>query len=270
MHFVVLISVLVACVAGVPFHSAKSTQDGRIVGGTATTIENYPHQIALLYFGSLRCGGSIISPTCIVTAGHCADGVSSNYLTVRTCSTYHDNGGTVYNVTGILVHGSYDPFLLDYDVAVLKVDPPITYSNCAQSIALGDSEVPDGSSVVVTGWGRTSTGGPISPNLLEVTTEIIGDAICNATYPGEVTDRMICASTSTGGKGPCNGDSGGPLVTATSPPRLVGIVSWGPVDCGLVGYPAVYTKVSALWDWILNACNLQKMPKEITKVRAMP
>jgi len=47
--------------------------------------------------------------------------VSSNYLTVRTCSTYHDNGGTVYNVTGILVHGSYDPFLLDYDVAVLKV-----------------------------------------------------------------------------------------------------------------------------------------------------
>jgi len=47
-------------------------------------------------------------------------------------------------------------------------------------------------------------GVPISPNLLEVTTEIIGDAICNASYPGRITDRMICAGTSTGGKGSCN------------------------------------------------------------------
>ena len=61
------------------------------------------------------------------------------------------------------------------------------------------------------------------------------------------------------------GDSGGPLATTTNPPRLAGIVSWGPVECGHPDYPAVYTKVSALWDWILYACNLQKIPMEITK-----
>ena len=48
------------------------------------------------------------------------------------------------------------------------------------------------------------TGGPISPNLLEVVTEIIDNATCGASYPGEITGRMICAGTSTGGKGPCN------------------------------------------------------------------
>ena len=48
------------------------------------------------------------------------------------------------------------------------------------------------------------TGGPISSNLLEVITEIIDDATCRTAYPGEITDRMICAGTSAGGKGPCN------------------------------------------------------------------
>jgi hypothetical protein len=47
-------------------------------------------------------------------------------------------------------------------------------------------------------------GGPFSPILLEVTTEIIDDSTCNASYPGRITDRMICAGTVTGGKGPCN------------------------------------------------------------------
>jgi len=37
---------------------------------------------------------------------------------------------------------------------IFQIDPPITYSDCAQNIALEDSEVPAGSSVVVTGWGR--------------------------------------------------------------------------------------------------------------------
>ena len=35
-------------ISGVPFNIEKSTQDGRIVGGTATTIENHPHQVQLL------------------------------------------------------------------------------------------------------------------------------------------------------------------------------------------------------------------------------
>jgi hypothetical protein len=37
-----------------------------------------------------------------------------------------------------------------------QVDPPFTYSNSVQNIALQDSEISTGTSVVVTGWGALS------------------------------------------------------------------------------------------------------------------
>ena len=47
--------------------------------------------------------------------------VPANYLTVRTCSTYHASDGTIHNVTAGYYHGSYNPITIDYDVAVLQV-----------------------------------------------------------------------------------------------------------------------------------------------------
>jgi secreted trypsin-like serine protease len=42
------------------------------------------------------------------------------------------------------------------------------------------------------------------------------------------------------------GDYGGPLVANNS---LVGIYNWG-LGCGLYPFPDIYTKVSAVCDWI--------------------
>jgi secreted trypsin-like serine protease len=41
-------------------------------------------------------------------------------------------------------------------------------------------------------------------------------------------------------------------------------------DCGHPYYPAVYTKVSAVWDWILYYCSAEKIPKGIIKADAVP
>lgn len=59
-------------------HEAQ-TNDGKIVGGTETSIQNYPYQVYLLlkqtgtnkYF---ECGGSIATQYCILTAAHCLTG----------------------------------------------------------------------------------------------------------------------------------------------------------------------------------------------------
>ena len=65
------------------------------------------------------------------------------------------------------------------------------------------------------------------------------------------------------------GDEGGPLTTLNSPRRLVGIVSWK-WDCGSSIWPAVYTKVSAVQEWITDICSSQIVDKGIIKADAMP
>lgn len=48
----------------------------RIVGGRKTTIDKQPYQVALysiLNTENILCGGSIIGPTWILTAGHCCE-----------------------------------------------------------------------------------------------------------------------------------------------------------------------------------------------------
>ena len=50
---------------------------GRIVGGTEAAPGEFPHQIMLLrggVGGSLMCGGSLVAPDRVITAGHCCDG----------------------------------------------------------------------------------------------------------------------------------------------------------------------------------------------------
>ena len=48
----------------------RSQGSGRVVGGE-TAPKPIPWMVNLLYRGKNRCGGTIIDPTTIITAGHC-------------------------------------------------------------------------------------------------------------------------------------------------------------------------------------------------------
>jgi trypsin len=101
----------------------------------------------------------------------------------------------------------------------------------------------------VSGWGTQSSGSSSLPTRLQAATVYITDREeCNSAYSdyGGITENMICAGVTGGGKDACQGDSGGPLVVDGS---LVGIVSWG-VGCAEASYPGVYSNVASLRGYI--------------------
>jgi len=60
------------------------------------------------------------------------------------------------------------------------------------------------------------------------------------------------------------------LTNLYCPRRLVGIVSWTHWDCGSAYYPTIYTKVSAVRDWITTLCSAGVIPNGITKADPIP
>jgi trypsin len=223
--------------------------NGRIVGGTETTIEDNPWQVSLEAFGLHNCGGSIISPDTIVTAAHCIDGLISLFYEVVSGTADLLSNGTHSTVKQAIVHEGYDG--LGNDVALIILNEPLTLSDTTQAVPLADAEPAAGDTVTVTGWGILNEDDLISPNqLYTVDVAIVDREECTADYAdvegGDVDDTMICAGVPEGGKDSCSGDSGGPL---TKDGQLVGIVSWG-LGCGEVGYPGVYTNVASVREWI--------------------
>ncbi|XP_049788114.1 trypsin alpha-3-like isoform X2 [Schistocerca cancellata] len=220
----------------------RSRLDGRIVGGSAVSISQYPWQ---LYFtiGNYMCGASIISSNWALSAAHCVDGYSISQMLLRAGTSTRGSGGTTHSIATGYIHGSYSGN--DYDICVVQVSNAFSFNSNVQAVGLASSEPSAGTSVTVTGWGTTSSGGSVSNTLLGVTVQIIDRNTCNRSY-GSITSRMICAGVTGGGKDSCQGDSGGPLVSGST---QVGIVSFGE-GCGLANYPGVYANVANLRSWI--------------------
>ncbi|XP_020711972.2 transmembrane protease serine 9-like [Athalia rosae] len=230
---------------------------GKIVGGTATTINNYPYLVSIIYNKEHVCGGSLISNQWILTAAHCIDGLKTSLFNVRVGSTYRTKGGTLVTaISSIVTHELYDDDSYDYDVGLIRLASALTLSNAVKTVILPSSTytVADRTSCAIAGWGKTSYGGAMSQFLLALTVPIVSQKVCYDTFihRNTVTARMICAGYTTGAKDTCQGDSGGPLVCNKV---QVGIVSWG-AGCAAVGYPGVYSRVSALRDWIKKKTNV--------------
>ena len=112
---------------------------------------------------------------------------------------------------------------------------------------------PVGTQCTVTGWGTTSYGNDISPDILrKVKVPVVSDSDCSDAYQmdgGINYDAELCAGdTVNGGKDSCQGDSGGPLFCDGF---QAGVVSYG-IDCGQADYPGVYAEVANFIDWLEN------------------
>uniref|UniRef100_A0A1A9W2J4 Peptidase S1 domain-containing protein n=1 Tax=Glossina brevipalpis TaxID=37001 RepID=A0A1A9W2J4_9MUSC len=132
--FLVLVSLSAVFTGPLPDEHAA----GRIVNGIETTIEARPYQVSIQRkgMGNHFCGGSIISEDIVVTAAHCIQGGQASNLQVRLGSTRYKEGGILVGVKAMKYHEQYDPDLLWYDIAILKLDKPVKQSSTVRYIEL--------------------------------------------------------------------------------------------------------------------------------------
>ncbi|KAH8254421.1 hypothetical protein KR032_010043, partial [Drosophila birchii] len=225
--------------------------DGRIVGGTATTISSFPWQISLQRNGGHSCGGSIYSHNIIVTAAHCLQSVSASALKVRAGSSYWNSGGSLVAVAAFRNHEGYNANTMVNDIAIVKLSSSLSMSSTIKTIGLASTNPANGAAASVSGWGTQSSGSSSIPTQLQyVNVNIVGRTQCASSsysYGSQIKSTMICAASS--GKDACQGDSGGPLVSGG---LLVGVVSWG-YGCAQAKYPGVYSDVADLRSWVVRA-----------------
>uniref|UniRef100_A0A668UWX4 Peptidase S1 domain-containing protein n=1 Tax=Oreochromis aureus TaxID=47969 RepID=A0A668UWX4_OREAU len=152
-------------------------------------------------------------------------------------------------VTKIITHPNYNSITYNSDICLLQLSSSVTFNNYISPVCLAasDSTFYSGVNTWVTGWGMSLP----SPNLMEVQVPVVGNRQCNCNYGvGEITDNMICAGLSAGGKDSCQGDSGGPMVSKQNRRWVqAGIVSFG-TGCARPNLPGVYTRVSQYQTWI--------------------
>ncbi len=271
-----------------------------VVNGQSAEAGQFPFVVALLdaarferegAFQSQFCGGSLTTPTTIVTAAHCVvdedtgrEGGASSIL-VAISRDLKGADTRIVQVAAVAVHPDFDPAKVTNDVAVLTLGEAVT--DVPLITPMRPSDNPDylapRAPVFVVGWGNQSLAGSSYPQTMRVGALVVfPEGACGRNEPytiGSVTfdgfdwdeadpALMVCAAGVTQAGtviDACQGDSGGPLVGGKgSSMRLVGVVSWGE-DCA-TKHPGVYTRIAAMTEFLMSKKAISIIPPTVAPV----
>ena len=145
-----------------------------IVGGTATQITSVPWQVSLQSAqGAHFCGGSIVTPTWIMTAAHCVADGAPGRIVAGISQISQSATGQIRQVKRVVMYPGYaDPSQgkdaalielttpLQLDGVKVKAIKPITAASAAALTAPGVM-------TTVSGWGTTQEGAATLPDQLQ-------------------------------------------------------------------------------------------------------
>lgn len=255
------------------------------IGGHITLPNEYPHMGAIGWKASqgnewiFKCGSTLISNNFVLTAAHCSSAsprdTSIADVVPEIVRLGHKNLFISFDTVAledpriiqIIMHPRYSSPKQYYDIALMKLDIQVKFSESLQPACLwGSADTSKlGNAATFTGWGVVERRGRDTPAELQVISLDIIDSdkcdeyltpYCNRNWCG-FKEHQICAGVLAGGVDACQGDSGGPLQVKIPLPvtteggmhYVIGVASFG-VDCALPNLPGVYTRVSSFIDWI--------------------
>ncbi|XP_052866926.1 trypsin-1-like [Anopheles cruzii] len=257
------------CVVAVVAAAPRSVQtkygfpSGRIVGGIDALPGEFPSivsvQRVILILSAHVCGGSILNNFWVITAAHCIteSPAGANFAIWAGTHDVSATEGTrqTIAVASHTVHPEYLGGVNPSDIAVMRMASPLTYTAFIQPITLPTVGSTPTGAVTLAGWGSTGGAIPLPANILQKATKpLITYAECEAAAGADspLGPTNICTGPLTGGVSACSGDSGGPLYRIIgNVHEQVGIVSWGWIPCGTVGFPSVYVGLSHYIPWVL-------------------
>ena len=226
--------------------SAQAEFRPMIVGGEEATKGEFPFIVSLQGSFGHFCGGSLVKKGWVLTAAHCVASGAPKKIIAGLHDQDHPEGAEVLTASQVFVHPKNDSNNMDYDFALIRLNQDSRY----EPIALNTTEVRGDVNFITAGWGTLTEGGSLPDKLQKVTVPFVSQDSCAKSYPGQLTNTMICAGLENGGKDSCQGDSGGPLFYTDHGVRvLAGVVSWGE-GCARPKMYGVYAKVNAVSDWV--------------------
>nr|XP_023403891.1 putative serine protease 46 [Loxodonta africana] len=242
----------------------------RVVKGKVVEEGKWPWQVSILFLGIYVCSGSIFHEQWVLTAAHCLQrSRNQSQYSVRVGHQRSPEAGIQLPISRIVIHESFSN-LASQDIALLKLQNPISWSPNIQPICLPDArhKLPLGSICWVIGWGHvgkqgtTASSGTSTPapySLQEIAIKIVHNDVCNEKYRfllkrGQkffIGKDMLCGKSQRG-VASCQGSSGNPLVCRVNRTWIqMGLVSWG-FSCAQSRFPSIYTSTSYFNLWIKN------------------
>lgn len=212
---------------------------------TTTLLDSQRYVVGLRVTksGHNFCGGSLVAPTTVLTAAHCATDGLANWVSVGS-SASSGTEAELIRVLSVRVHPLYgSPSTYSYDAAILE----LAAAAYAPTVALDNSvDFADTVNGTMFGYGAADTSSDtLSSSVHILSLQLWSRQSCTKVLP-DVDDSFLCA----GGKAnddACTGDSGSPLVVTGHDGKdyLAGLVSAG-YGCGIEGVPGLYMRTFAV------------------------
>ncbi|TKR58010.1 hypothetical protein L596_030639 [Steinernema carpocapsae] len=213
------------------------------------------------------CGGTLITTTHVLTAGHCtAEMDAPARIMAGSVSLKEQSPNTQWrDIHSIYTYPTYDnddPLVYD-DIAIVEFNPPVSLNRDIQLVKIvkDDTELLKQTAALISGFGtytyedrQGEKMGKTSDELLWTQVQLFPWDYCNRQWGRTLNQKQICAGSK--GRGTGGGDSGGPIqVPYNKNLYQVGLTSYGAAKPEVAQneqdrVPSVFTRVSQFCDFI--------------------